>query len=301
MPYDRGMRPPLLCRWLIRVASWMVPHRARSEWLARWESGLRNWWILVERGELTGAASRELVYHCRGAFLDAFWLRAGRDQMRHWTRSASFVLMAGSVVLLAITLLSRGFAVTRSVIRMAQALPPPRPETYDQSSDMVVMYTVPIVFALATAVVLIAIGRLSLRRYSWRYWTFLVLKTMLAMVSAALIWIEGGAALRAHIENWQIRAIGGGIVFTLLFLAVFGYAVMWCLADQRQRCPVCLRRLAMPVRMGSWASIFEPPTTEFFCDEGHGTLAMSDSRQEPDRWTALDDSWRGLFEEARKR
>ena len=45
--------------------------------------------------------------------------------------------------------------------------------------------------------------------------------------------------------------------------------------------------------MGSWGSMFDPATTEFLCDEGHGALSLAESEiGEGDRWVALDASWR---------
>jgi hypothetical protein len=71
---------------------------------------------------------------------------------------------------------------------------------------------------------------------------------------------------------------------------------LWSLADQRRRCPVCLGRLEMPVTLGSWASVFEPPTTEFLCADGHGSLSVQEAEPTAaDRWIALDSSWRSLF------
>jgi hypothetical protein len=55
----------------------------------------------------------------------------------------------------------------------------------------------------------------------------------------------------------------------------------------------------MPVTMGSWSSqLLDPVTTEFLCKNGHGSLAMPETQSssaEPDRWTAMDESWRDLF------
>jgi hypothetical protein len=84
-----------------------------------------------------------------------------------------------------------------------------------------------------------------------------------------------------------------GVGATVVFLGGFGPAVIWVFDDQRRRCPVCLRRLARPVTMGSWASMFEPATTEFLCDEGHGALSLAENENsDGDRWVALDASWR---------
>jgi len=54
----------------------------------------------------------------------------------------------------------------------------------------------------------------------------------------------------------------------------------------------------MPVMIGSWASVFEPVTTELLCEEGHGSLCVPETGQ-PDRWTPLDASWRELFDSKR--
>ena len=72
--------------------------------------------------------------------------------------------------------------------------------------------------------------------------------------------------------------------------------MMWCVADQRRRCRACLRRMILPVSVGSWASQFEPSRTEMLCEDGHGALALSDAETNvQDRWTRLDDSWKALF------
>jgi hypothetical protein len=98
-----------------------------------------------------------------------------------------------------------------------------------------------------------------------------------------------------HIAHETLRAWIAGIGSTVAFLGGFGVAVIWVFGDQRRRCPVCLRRLARPVTFGSWGSMFEPVTTEFVCDEGHGALSLDESEiGAGDRWVALDASWRGL-------
>ena len=79
----------------------------------------------------------------------------------------------------------------------------------------------------------------------------------------------------------------------------------WAILDQARRCPVCLRRLAMPVTLGSWSSpLLEPAATELLCDEGHGSLRFSEAHTtlgEIRRWITLDDSWRDLFDEKSSR
>ena len=75
----------------------------------------------------------------------------------------------------------------------------------------------------------------------------------------------------------------------IAYIAAFGWAVLWSLADQQRRCPVCLRRLVLPVRIGSWASVFEPVTTEWICEAGHGSLCAREVETgQPDHWIAED-------------
>ena len=130
--------------------------------------------------------------------------------------------------------------------------------------------------------------RSPLRGHDWRYRSFLLLKTGAPVAIFSLLWIEGGVALRRHLANETVRALGGGLLLTLAYLALVGSAVLGCLADQQRRCPVCLRLMAAPVRIGSWASVFEPVVTELLCDEGHGALCLQECEMgEPDRWLAL--------------
>jgi len=286
MPDYGRLRAPVVCRGLIGVASRLVPRRLRSEWRARWDSGVRDWWILTERGELTGEAYGQMVGHCWSAFREAFWLRFSKKQLRHWVRGPAFLLVAAAVALLLTAVLTRGFVATRGLSGGRE--------------DALVAHTFAIVFGLAIGIVLVAVGRLSLGRYGWRYWSFLVLKTIAVMVIVPLLWIETGTAMRAHMASAPLRVLVGGLLFTLIFMAAFGCALLWSFADQRRRCPVCLQRLAMPVTIGSWASVFEPVTTELLCEEGHGSLCVPETG-EPDRWTPLDASWRELFDSKRDR
>lgn len=281
-----GIRAPAVCRALILLASWLVPRRARSPWRARWDSSVRDWWILVERGELSGEVGPQIVRHCWGAFPEAFWLRFSKRHLRHAVRGPGFLLLSAGLVLALGAVLTRGFQVTRG-------LP-------GGQEDALVGHGFAIVFALAIGVTLVVLGRLSVERYGWRYWSFLLVKTLLVMLIVPLLWIEAGAALRASIPSAGLRMLVGGLLFTLVFMAAFGCALLWSFADQRRRCPVCLQRLALPVTMGSWASVFEPPTTELLCEEGHGTLCLPETETgEPDHWTPLDSSWRELFDSKR--
>jgi hypothetical protein len=70
--------------------------------------------------------------------------------------------------------------------------------------------------------------------------------------------------------------LAGGLLLAIAFVALFDWIILWSFDDQRRRCPVCLRRLVLPVRIGTWASVFEPVTTEWVCDMGHGSVCVNE-------------------------
>ncbi len=276
----------------------MAPSHARPAWRAEWDAGLRSLWTLVERGEFALDWPVRLAAFSRDALVSAFWLRFTRADLLRWVRGPVCLLACCAALLLLSAILTHGFAVTRSLIHTARAwhrFPVPA-GMYDPRLNRMVLYSMPIATALAAGVALAAIGRRSMRPGSSRYWWFFAAKSVLVMTIASLWWIEGGALLRAHLRPDLLRLMAGGLGLALLFILAFGWGVAWSLADQRRRCPVCLRRLAMPVTFGSWASVFEPAATELLCSEGHGSLCMAEAVTGPDdQWTALDNSWRGFF------
>jgi hypothetical protein len=86
-----------------------------------------------------------------------------------------------------------------------------------------------------------------------------------------------------------------------LFCSFWGllFAFRWALRDQRKRCPVCLRTLTNPARVGQFSRNFLAWNgTELVCMSGHGLLHVPDiptSWFGHQRWLYLDSSWRGLF------
>jgi hypothetical protein len=73
----------------------------------------------------------------------------------------------------------------------------------------------------------------------------------------------------------------------------------WALADQRSRCPVCLRRVTNPASVGLASRTFLGWNgTEMICMDGHTLLhvpAMPTSWFSDQRWLYLDSSWQFLF------
>jgi hypothetical protein len=294
MSYADGVPPPTLCRWWLRIAGRLAPPALRQEWRKCWYSRLVNLCILVDRGEVAGRDRAELMLLCTDAMSNAFWLRFNRAGLRYWAQGPQFVMTMAVAGGLLLALLSRGFQATRSIVDAAiEWNIEPRQLRYDPRGDLVVAHVVPLVLALAIGAALVAIGRLSLGRYGWRYWTYLAAKIAAVIILVPLLWIEGSRWLWNLLTPEILRVWVAGFAATLAFLGGFGMAAIWVFDDQRRRCPECLRRLLRPVTMGSWGSMFDPVTTEFLCDEGHGALSLAESEiGEGDRWVSLDSSWR---------
>jgi hypothetical protein len=285
------MRAPLSCRALIRIASWIVPSRGRSAWLACRAAELYDWWYLVERGEVLRDGGAAL---CRRAFADAFSERFGESDPLRFVRSPMFVPIAAMASLVALALFSHGFSVTRNVLAIAFDMQDhPRPG-YDFRGDRIFIYLAPILLAVATGAAALGLGCLTLRGRGWRYWAFLAGKALAVAILFPLLWVEAGTAIRGLLTGgWRILS---GVISVVVLVIATGRAMIWCVADQRRRCRTCLRRLVLPVSVGSYASLFEPSATEMLCEQGHGALSLSDTETDvQDRWTRLDDSWKALF------
>jgi hypothetical protein len=76
-------------------------------------------------------------------------------------------------------------------------------------------------------------------------------------------------------------------------------ALRWAIVDQRRRCPVCLRLLTAPTRIGGASHAFlEWYGTELICGRGHGMMRVPEIRTSSywtERWIYLDASWKELF------
>jgi hypothetical protein len=89
-----------------------------------------------------------------------------------------------------------------------------------------------------------------------------------------------------------------------LVISFFGllFAFRWILQDQRKRCPLCLRVLSNPARVGQASRNFLAWNgTELICTGGHGLLHIPElptSWFGTQRWLYLDPSWGSLFTDA---
>ena len=160
-------------------------------------------------------------------------------------------------------------------------------------------------FALFLAILsLPAITSVSLDEYSfcmhkpsWKRrvcrWSFLAAKTALVLPIGYFLSLDlayarvGGYSAMA--ENIQL--------FAAFAICLFG--LRWVLLDQRQRCPVCLRRVTHPAQVGQASRMFLAWNgTELMCTSGHTLLhvpGLPTSWFSTQRWLYLDGSWEFLF------
>ncbi len=153
--------------------------------------------------------------------------------------------------------------------------------------------------ALGLAIVTSAANsRFRLPRVDLRGTLFFTTKTLLLLAAVFLAGVEFTHAP-------LITMLGGADLLTeplstwLFLLGCMG-ALLWSFRDQQDRCPVCLRRLGLPMRVGCpGCLLFDWAGTELVCVEGHGMLhipEMVTSWNNADQWSPLDDSWQALFE-----
>ncbi len=129
---------------------------------------------------------------------------------------------------------------------------------------------------------------------------FLLAKSLVLLTIVFLAGIEfGGAASMTRIGGTTVASA------TALFwmFAAGCISLRWAWTDQRKRCPNCLSRLALPVRISEGSRmLLEPSGTEMACPRGHGTLFSGHgASMAPDyRWSPLDATRRDLFEPVAK-
>jgi hypothetical protein len=119
-----------------------------------------------------------------------------------------------------------------------------------------------------------------------RRWIFLAVKIILLLVIVCC-----GSLDLASLFSMDLYPTG--------WLAGLILSLRWALIDQRHRCPVCLRLLSNPTRIGGPSQTFlEWYGTELICAQGHGLLYVPEiptSCYSTQRWQYLDPSWSSLF------
>lgn len=132
-----------------------------------------------------------------------------------------------------------------------------------------------------------------------KYWSYLALK--LAAAASVAYWLNHRVQLLFPIPPKNRYGVRPSLFlqdmgFTFALIAVWMLAVglfalvIW---DQRRRCRNCLRRLRMPITLGSWSNmlIFGPPQTAWICPYGHGTLKRDDVQLDVQLSAFSSSSW----------
>ena len=124
-----------------------------------------------------------------------------------------------------------------------------------------------------------------------RCYAFLFAKATPVIACLTILWLgawDSGVALSGYFGDvWAF--------VSTFFFALASVATSWqSLVDQRLRCHVCLRKLAMPLPTGVIGSVlFDSAATEYICAHGHGALRVPHPAleqlqppawREPERW-----------------
>ena len=267
------------------MAAWIVPAPARPIWREKRRTEFAAWQHLTARGEIVNLRTEVLDY-VRFVVRSALSHRLADGEAERLLRSVGALALTAAIFVAGLAAISKGFAGT---VAFATEL------MHDGLTEMVFGLTAPIVLAL-TAGLIVALLNLPSLHLGWKYLLLLLAKlTFLAVVSPVLL-IEVTAILRPYLPRDTGRWFVVGIGIRAAFVALHLFAVYQAVIDQRRRCPVCLRRLALPVSVGCWGSSLEPPATEIVCEHGHGSMCVrEDAGAESDLWIRLDPSWRDLF------
>jgi len=236
--------PRALHMVILRNAALLVPASTRAEWLAEWRAEL--WYV-----------EHDATAFCLGSFRDALWLRTKSFSAR---RALSLDSPSRCVILLA----------SLNVLTLLLAAPPRNLWMSALSARGPKQLALALLWMyLEALLVLSTLDPLALGRYAvndrapslvvrLRRWVFLAIK--IALVPPILFF--GTVALT------PIFPPAAAILFIGLICGL-----RWVLADQRRRCPSCLRFLSNPVEIGTPAHmLFRRHGTELSCARGHGSL-----------------------------
>jgi hypothetical protein len=139
--------------------------------------------------------------------------------------------------------------------------------------------------------------RVSSRKIPWskrlRRWFFLGCKMGLLLPIVYFVSLD-----LAHFHS-TLDPISSEYIQLVSAFSICLFGLRWSLRDQRQRCPVCLRKLTHPARVGQPSRTFLAWNgMELICSGGHGLLhvpEMATSWFSTQRWLYLDSSWEVLF------
>ena len=135
-----------------------------------------------------------------------------------------------------------------------------------------------------------------------KYWGYLLAKLV---VGAAVLYGVARAIGAVYDPLYLFRKdpFGHDLGYTTLmmgFSLLCAGVLFLIIRDQRYRCRTCLRKLRMPVGVGSWPNslLIGRPSLEYICIYGHGTLKVPEEQitgsGSPDWQPHGDDIWKEL-------
>lgn len=121
----------------------------------------------------------------------------------------------------------------------------------------------------------------------------------LGMKIALILLIAYFSSIDFAYGHFPVSSPPGVYIQLVTSFAICLFGMRWALLDQRQRCPVCLRRVTHPAHVGLVSRMFLAWSgTELICAGGHTLLhvpGLPTSWFSTQRWMFLDSSWDFLF------
>jgi hypothetical protein len=164
---------------------------------------------------------------------------------------------------------------------------------------IVFLFAIMLALLVLPAITSVSLGESSAssHRTSWPRWlcrwSFLVVKILLLMPIVYFASID--------LAYWNVALTPNSSMYIQLIasFSICLFGLRWVLKDQRQRCPVCLRRVEHPAQVGQASRTFlDWNGTELMCMGGHTLLhvpGLPTSWFSTQRWLYLDTSWGFLF------
>jgi hypothetical protein len=164
---------------------------------------------------------------------------------------------------------------------------------------IVFLFAIMLAVLVLPAITSVSLGETSVssHRTTWPRrlcrWGFLIVKILLLMPIVYFASVD--------LAYWNVAFNPYSSVYIQLIasFSICLFGLRWVLKDQRQRCPVCLRRVEHPAQVGQASRTFlDWNGTELMCMGGHTLLhvpGLPTSWFSTQRWLYLDTSWGFLF------